>query len=94
MKAPTPPSKRVGIYYRVSGKEQVQGYSLDAQVRAIEAYCNMHGHAIVARYPEPGRSARKDDEAKRPAFQQMLTDAEAGVLDIVAVHKMDRFARN
>ena len=94
MKALTPPPKRAGIYYRVSGKEQVQGYSLDAQVRAIEAYCETHGHAIVARYPEPGRSARKDDEAKRPAFQQMLADAEAGVLDIVVVHKMDRFARN
>jgi site-specific DNA recombinase len=85
---------RAAIYYRVSGKEQLQGYSLEAQVRAIEAYGQQHHYAIVARYPEPARSARTDDEAKRPAFQQMLQDAEAGHFDVVIVHKMDRFARN
>ena len=85
---------RVGIYYRVSGKEQLQGYSLDAQVRAIEAWCSGQGWEIVARYPEPARSARTDVLAKRPAFRQMLTDAEAGRFDVVVVHKLDRFARN
>ncbi len=87
-------SKRVGIYYRVSGKEQLQGYSLDAQVRALEAWSAQHGHEITARYPEPARSARKEDERTRPAFNQMLADAEAGRFDVVVVHKLDRFARN
>ncbi|MEA2526460.1 MAG: site-specific recombinase [Thermomicrobiales bacterium] len=90
---PPTPTKRAAIYYRVSGKEQVQGYSLDAQVRA-EAWCKAHGWEIVARYPEPGRSARKDDEARRPAFVQMLADAEARRFDVVIVHKLDRLARN
>ena len=87
-------AKRVAMYYRVSGKEQLQGYSLDAQVRAIEAYCNQQGWEVVARYPEPGRSARKDDEARRPAFRRMLADAEAGRFEAVVVHKLDRFARS
>ncbi len=87
-------TKAVAIYYRVSGKEQLQGYSLDAQVRAIEAYCTQHGYEIVARYPEPARSARGSSESKRPAFNQMLSDAEARHFDVLIVHKLDRFARN
>ncbi len=92
-KAPAP-GKRVGMYYRVSGKEQLQGYSLDAQVRAIEAHCAQHGWEVVARYPEPARSARTDAIDKRPAFKQMLADAQAGRFDVLIVHKLDRFARN
>ncbi len=88
------PAKRVGMYYRVSGKEQLQGYSLDAQVRAIEAWCEQQGWKVVARYPEPARSARTDAVTKRPAFQDLLADAEAGRFDVVVVHKLDRFARN
>src|SRR5215217_4167645 len=87
-------TKRAAIYYRVSGKEQLQGYSLDAQVRAMEGWCSQHGWEIVARYPEPGRSARKDEEAKRPAFKQMMADAAERRFDVVIVHKLDRFARN
>ena len=45
-------------------------------------------------YRDEGRSARTDDLAKRPAFQQMLADAEAGLIDVIIVHKLDRFARN
>lgn len=86
--------KRIAIYYRVSGKEQLQGYSLDAQLRALEAWAEQHGHEIAGRYPEPARSARTEDERTRPAFNQMLADAEAGRFDIVVVHKLDRFARN
>ena len=56
-------AKRAGTYFRVSGKEQLQGYSLDAQVRAIEAHCAQHGWEVVARYPEPAKSARADDVA-------------------------------
>jgi DNA invertase Pin-like site-specific DNA recombinase len=52
-------TKRAAIYYRVSGKGQIQGYSLDAQVRAIESWCRLNGWEIVARYAEPGRSAQR-----------------------------------
>ncbi len=87
-------AQRVALYVRVSSEEQVQGYSLDAQARAIEAWCAQHGHEIVARYRDEGRSARSDNLDKRPAFKQMLADAEAGRFDVVVVHKLDRFARN
>ncbi len=41
-----------------------------------------------------GKSARTDDLVKRPAFQQLLADAESGLLDVIVVHKLDRFSRN
>jgi site-specific DNA recombinase len=85
---------RAALYERVSSEEQVEGYSLDAQDRAGRAYCAAHGWEVAKVYRDEGRSARTDDLAKRLAFQQLLADAEAGLLDVVVVHKLDRFARN
>src|SRR5215212_7660762 len=85
---------RAALYERVSSEEQVEGYSLDAQNRAGRLYCEAHGWEVVHVYRDEGRSARTDDLAKRPAFQQLLADAEAGLIDVVVVHKLDRFARN
>src|SRR5829696_1433909 len=85
---------RAALYERVSSEEQVEGYSLDAQDRAGQLYCEAHGFEVVQVYRDEGRSARTDDLAKRPAFQQMLTDAGVGLFDVVVVHKLDRFARN
>jgi len=86
--------RRAAIYVRVSSEEQVQGYSLDAQERASRMYCELHGWDIVNLYRDEGRSARTEQIAKRPAFAKMLEDAEAGRIDVVIVHKLDRFARN
>jgi site-specific DNA recombinase len=85
---------RAALYERVSSEEQVEGYSLNAQDRAGRLYCVTHGWKIAHAYRDEGRSARTDDLSKRPAFQQMLADAEAGLIDVVVVHKLDRFARN
>lgn len=87
-------SLRVACYVRVSSDEQVEGFSLDAQERAIEAYCQEQGYEIVGRYRDEGKSARTNDLAKRPAFQRMLTHAEEGRFDALVVHKLDRFSRN
>lgn len=86
--------KRAASYVRVSSEEQVDGYSLAAQERAIAAYCSQHGYEVAASYRDEGKSARSDDLSKRPAFRQMLADAEAGRFDALIVHKLDRFARN
>jgi len=85
---------RAALYYRVSSDEQVEGYSLDAQARAAQAYCVAQGWEVVQEYRDEGKSARTDDVSKRPAFAAMLSDAEAGLFDVVVVHKLDRFARN
>lgn len=85
---------RAVIYQRVSSEEQVQGYSLDAQERAGRLYVEAHGWAFVRVYSDEGRSARHEDIGRRPAFAEMLADAEAGRFDVLVVHKLDRFARN
>src|SRR5215207_3323913 len=86
--------KRAALYERVSSEEQVEGYSLDAQDRAGRLYCETNGWQVAQVYRDEGRSARTDDLGKRPAFAKMLVDAEAGLIDVVVVHKLDRFARN
>ena len=39
---------RVALYVRVSSEEQLEGYSLDAQVRAARGFCADRGWEIVA----------------------------------------------
>jgi site-specific DNA recombinase len=85
---------RAAIYVRVSSEEQVEGYSLEAQDWAGRFYCDAHEWEIIEIYRDEGRSARTDDLARRPAFQQLLVDAEAGRFDVIVVHKLDRFSRN
>jgi DNA invertase Pin-like site-specific DNA recombinase len=86
--------KRAALYVRVSSEEQIEGYSLEAQDRAGRLYCDAHGWQIIDVYRDEGRSARTDDLARRPAFQQLLADAGAGHFDVIVVHKLDRFSRN
>ena len=87
-------TKRAAIYVRVSSEEQVQGYSLAAQERTAEAYCQSNGWDVVQVYRDEGRSARTDNITKRPGFAAMLEDADAGRFDVIVVHKLDRLARN
>src|SRR5262245_34525776 len=87
-------SLRAAAYHRVSSEEQVDGHSLDAQRRATNLYADAHAWTIAHEYRDEGKSARTEDLTRRPAFAQMLADAEAGLFDVVIVHKLDRFARN
>ena len=80
----------VALYARFSSDNQ-RTESIDAQVRAMEAYCKQHGYVIVERYIDEAKSALTD---RRPAFQQMISDSSNGTFNILLVHKLDRFARN
>lgn len=85
---------RPACYIRVSREEQVEGYSLDAQIRAVETYCQLRGWPTPAIYADEGRSAYTDVTEKRPQFARMIDAAEAGEHDVIVVHKLDRFARS
>lgn len=87
--------KRAAAYCRVSSEEQVQGYSLDAQIEAIHEYCKDKGYEVVAEYIDGDYSAKhsgKND--KRQQFKKLIADAQDGLFEAVIVHKLDRFARN
>ena len=77
---------RAAAYIRVSREEQVDGHSLDAQRRAIEQACAERNWQIVAWYADEGVSAHTDDIARRPAFHQMVQDAQRHRFDAVVVH--------
>lgn len=85
---------RVGPYLRVSSEEQVEGYSLDAQLRAIRAFCAEKGWEVIKEYVDEGKSARTDNVSKRPQFKALMDDALSGKVDVIVVHKLDRFSRN
>ena len=88
---------RCAIYTRVStdhGLEQ-DFNSLDAQHDAAQAYIRSQAHAgwtlIRARYDDGGYSGGSTD---RPALQRLLSDVEAGRIDVIVVYKVDRLTRS
>lgn len=81
---------KVAIYARFSSDNQREE-SITAQLRAASDYCKKHGYEIVKEYIDEAFSARTDD---RPAFQQMISDAQKGIFELLITYKIDRFARN
>ncbi len=83
---------RAGMYARVSTREQVdEGHSIAAQLHSMHAYCQSMGWNAIE-FVDEGISASKES-ADRPAFRQLLADVEARRIDVVVVHKLDRFSR-
>src|SRR6187431_2965971 len=84
---------KAAIYIRVSGKRQVDGFSLAAQERACRDYANARGWRVVEVYAEEGRTGRND---QRPQFQQLLADAhrKPRPFNVVIFHNLDRLFRN
>lgn len=99
---------RVALYLRVSTDEQVEKYGLDSQRSAIDGFIKSKGTLDDGRpamvlagklyeYVDEGISGTKKVD-QRPAFSRLKEDIlEAGEgkkpFDVVAVFKIDRFAR-
>jgi site-specific DNA recombinase len=88
-------SRRCAIYTRKStsvGLEQ-DFNSLDAQREACAGYVQRQpGWTLVdERYDDGGFTGAN---IERPAFQRLLTDIEAGKIDVVVVYKVDRLSRS
>src|SRR5712672_35717 len=88
---------RCAIYTRKStehGLEQ-EFNSLDAQRDACEAYIKSQASqgwkALPQHYDDPAYSGGNLD---RPALKKLLTDIEAGRVDVVVVYKIDRLTRS
>ncbi|KAA0249415.1 MAG: recombinase family protein [Acidobacteria bacterium] len=87
--------KRCAVYTRKStsaGLEQ-EFNSLDAQREACVAYVQRQpGWALLDQQYDDGGFTGANIE--RPAFQRLLTDVEAGKVDVVVVYKVDRLSRS
>lgn len=77
------------IYVRVSTEQQLDNFSITAQLKQIREYCLKNGIEIYKEYIDEGYSGTKEN---RPAFKEMINESDK--FDIVLVHKYDRFARS
>lgn len=88
---------RCAIYTRKSTEHglELEFNSLDAQREACEAYIKSQAsqgwRVLPQQYDDPAYSGGSLD---RPALQQLLTDIEAGLIDVVVVYKIDRLTRS
>src|SRR5262249_22480745 len=93
---PTSPL-RCAIYTRKSTEEGLdQDFnSWDAQREAAEAYIQSQAQAgwtaLSARYDDGGYSG---SNLERPALQRLLADIQAGQIDCVLTHRVDRLSRS
>jgi DNA invertase Pin-like site-specific DNA recombinase len=78
---------RVGIYARVSTKDQ----SCGLQLRDLRAYCAARQLEIVREYVDVGVSGTKDS---RPQLNELMGDARKRKLDAVLCWRFDGFARS
>ncbi len=84
--------KRAALYARVSTDEQAQeGYSLDAQLDVMRAYCDIHELEIAGEYVDDGYSGTN---IRRNAYNFMFSPDERKKWDVLIVMKMDRIHRN
>lgn len=91
------PHLRCAVYTRKSSEEGLEQdfNSLDAQREACEAYIASQRHEswvlLSDAYDDGGFSG---GNMERPALKRLITDVEAGRIDIVVVNKVDRLTRS
>ena len=82
--------KNVAIYTRVSTEDQAKGgFSLEAQLEKLRAYCVALDYNVVGEYIEEGESGRT---IKRPQYEKMFEDIDKW--DGILVMKLDRIHRS
>ena len=81
---------RAAIYARVSTEEQVDGTSLDEQVRLCRDEAARRGWEVQGEYVDAGISGT---DRNRPRWRAMLAAGQQREIDAVVVLKLDRFAR-
>ncbi len=78
---------KVGIYARVSSQDQ----RTDTQLVPLKDYCCRMGYEVAREYVDHGFSGKDNN---RPAFEELLADMRAGVIDCVVCYKLDRVGRS
>lgn len=85
--------KRIAIYVRVSTDSADQTSSYEIQQAYYSDYVNSReGWTLYKIFADEGKSGTNID--KRPAFQQMIKEAQEGKFDIIITKNVSRFSRN
>ncbi|MDO5544706.1 MAG: recombinase family protein [Eubacteriales bacterium] len=84
---------KAALYIRLSVEDKGDhGVSLETQQRIMENFAALHPEIqIVEIYTDNGVTGRTFE---RPAFQQMLRDADNGIIDCILVKDLSRLGRN
>jgi site-specific DNA recombinase len=84
---------KAGIYVRVSTTQQIDRDSLKTQEERLRQFCKAHEYEIYKNkpYKDMGISAK---DTKRPAFEELMNDVEAGRIQVVIVTRLDRVTRS
>lgn len=82
---------RTVIYARYSAGSGQTDQSIEGQVRECKAYIKKNKLQLVGIYADRHITGRTD---RRPEFQKMISDAEAGAFDVLVVYTTDRFSRD
>jgi DNA invertase Pin-like site-specific DNA recombinase len=77
----------------VSTQEQVSGFGLDVQERAIREYCKANGLRLVAVHRDEGQSGTNGLDA-RVGLAEALAVLKAGQASMLVVYRLDRLARD
>ena len=86
-------NQRVGIYVRVSTDDVRQTTSFELQKKYYEDFVTKHPNwTLVKIYADEGISGTSLDH--RVGFNEMISDAKNGKLDMIITKSVSRFARN
>ena len=87
---------RAGAILRVSDADQGASdrLSLDAQRRVLREFCRRKGWDVVREYIGNGESAFTSDIGKRQTMLDVKRDVEQGLVDVLVVHDLSRYARD
>ncbi len=84
---------RIAAYLRVSTDEQAEpGLGIDAQRTQVRAMAVVKGYPSPTEYTDNGISGTKDVD-KRPALQALMSDVQAGRVNVVVIPSLDRLGR-
>ncbi len=80
---------RAATYVRASTDEQEN--SPERQLNQIKAHCDRKEYRVIRQYADLGLRGYDDS---RPDFQKLISDAKAGLFDVIVVDEQSRLARN
>jgi DNA invertase Pin-like site-specific DNA recombinase len=86
-------ARKVLGYTRVSTQEQVTGFGLEVQRKAIKDYCGANGLRLVRTLTDEGQSGTNGLDA-RVGLAEALAIVERGEVAGMIVARMDRLARD
>lgn len=84
---------KVAAYCRVSTDMEDQLHSLSTQIRYFTDYIGNHeNYELIEVYYDEGITGTSTK--KRDGFNRMISDCEAGLIDLILTKEVSRFARN